>query len=45
MTGNETDFPSLEVFLASQLSRHDLNMVEGGVELVDVLESVSHTAR
>ena len=45
MTGNATDFPSLEVFLASQLSRRDLNMVEDGIKLVDVLESVSHTAR
>ena len=39
------DYPSLEAFLATQLSHHGLEMIEGGVQLLDVPESVSHTAR
>ena len=39
------DHPSLEVLLATQLSHRGLEMLEGGVQLLDVPESVSHTAR
>merc|ERR1719400_711827 len=38
------DHPSLEVLLATQLSHLGLEMLEGGVQLLDVPESVSHTA-
>ena len=40
-----SDHPSLEALLATKLSHHGLQIVEGGVELLDVPESVSHTAR
>jgi len=39
-----SDHPSLEALLATKLSHHGLQMVEGGVQLLDVPESVSHTA-
>ena len=39
------DHPSLEVLLATQLSHRGLEMLEGGVQLLDIPESVSHTAR
>ena len=40
-----TVHPSLEALLATQLGHRGLEMVDGGVQLLDVPESVSHTAR
>ena len=39
------DHHSLEALLATQLRHRGLEMVEGGVQLLDVPQSVSHTAR